>query len=262
MSAPAPTAPPSSSVARLATPVPLVCCFKRYICPLSFLFLLSVVTISFFARPLNLSDMWSAGATLAELMIQKPLFCGRDTKDQLRRILCYLGSPTQRENIRFCEESGLDIAHVPLYAFGFAVENLSTLLPVYIPLEAVQLLESLLRLVPSRRWTAEKALESAFFKSMRAPASASVSSASLSLTSVSSATDLSRSTVSEADSATVIDASSDFAPSTTQSLSADGNHAMGLESVALCARQSARQPLAPVALSSCSTAQRSDACSL
>ena len=39
-------------------------------------------------------DIWSAGCTMVEMFLQRPLFAGKDAHDQLARIMRVLGSPT------------------------------------------------------------------------------------------------------------------------------------------------------------------------
>lgn len=42
-------------------------------------------------------DVWSVGCILAELLLRKPFFAGKDYMDQLRIIVSTLGTPTDEE---------------------------------------------------------------------------------------------------------------------------------------------------------------------
>lgn len=51
-------------------------------------------------------DIWAAGCILCELITRQPLFAGKDYKDQIRKILAVLGTPTDEE-MRWLPEDGV-----------------------------------------------------------------------------------------------------------------------------------------------------------
>ncbi|KAK4518288.1 uncharacterized protein ATC70_001640 [Mucor velutinosus] len=117
-------------------------------------------------------DIWSVGCILAELLGRKVLFRGTDYVDQLHKIVGILGLPKDTSfwdssssvteyirNLR--DESGLPPPEEPI--------DFSTLFP-NAPPEAIHLLENLLTLDPSKRLTANEALEHPFVAPVRDPA--------------------------------------------------------------------------------------------
>jgi serine/threonine protein kinase len=42
-------------------------------------------------------DVWSVGTIMAELLLRKPLFMGKDYADQLVRIIAILGTPSPNQ---------------------------------------------------------------------------------------------------------------------------------------------------------------------
>lgn len=49
-------------------------------------------------------DVWSVGCIMAELITLTPLFPGRDTKDQIAKIVEKLGTPTEDKLRELCQE--------------------------------------------------------------------------------------------------------------------------------------------------------------
>ncbi|VDM95311.1 unnamed protein product [Thelazia callipaeda] len=99
-------------------------------------------------------DIWSAGCILAEMLLRRQLFPGKDAASQVKMIIYYLGTPekafmeriSSELIIRWIESSG---TRDPL--------PWSTIIPKTNP-QALDLLNSLLVIPPWNRSTAEKAL--------------------------------------------------------------------------------------------------------
>ncbi|CAF1609793.1 unnamed protein product, partial [Didymodactylos carnosus] len=49
------------------------------------------------------SDVWSIGCIMAELVMLKPIFPGRDQSDQLTKILGIVGTPTENKLDEICD---------------------------------------------------------------------------------------------------------------------------------------------------------------
>ena len=100
-------------------------------------------------------DMWSVGCILAELILGKPIFPGKDYRNQIHLIVKFLGSPT---------ESDLDYIKSPrAIAYinsipRFAKQNISEFFPSSNKL-ALDLLTKLLLFDPRKRLTVLEALE-------------------------------------------------------------------------------------------------------
>lgn len=105
------------------------------------------------------ADMWSVGATIAEILSKgKPLFPGDDEEETLREVFRLRGHP---EAVRW--EAGMSAADRMLP--GVRKNG-----PVSLEgrlggasKEVVRLVEGLLRVDPRKRWTAERALRSGLF---------------------------------------------------------------------------------------------------
>jgi serine/threonine protein kinase len=130
-------------------------------------------------------DMWSIGCIMGELYLcGQPLFPGKDSSDQLRRIFRIMGSPNREEwfyllqkhsnhpdnpTIHYSDEgctkqstiSPPDWVHsIPHYPRP----DIKSLLPMMSP-DAIDLLKRLLEYRPSHRITAQEALVHPFFTS-------------------------------------------------------------------------------------------------
>mmetsp|Transcript_6943 Transcript_6943/g.9723 ORF Transcript_6943/g.9723 Transcript_6943/m.9723 type:complete len:183 (+) Transcript_6943:1-549(+) len=112
-------------------------------------------------------DMWGVGCIFAELMLRRPLFPGNDDIDQLAKIFQILGTPTKEswpnvgalpEFVEFTRQEGLDLK-MTLFT---AASN-----------DAMDLLQKMLVLCPSRRISASQALNHNFFSNAPPPADAS-----------------------------------------------------------------------------------------
>ncbi|KAF5806247.1 putative protein-serine/threonine kinase CMGC-RCK family [Helianthus annuus] len=103
-------------------------------------------------------DMWAAGAIMAELFTNQPLFQGSSEADVMHKICRALGTPT--ESTWF---SGLDLAENISYQFpDFPGVRFTELLP-NASSDAVNLIASLLSWCPCERPTAIQALQHPFF---------------------------------------------------------------------------------------------------
>merc|ERR1711933_626321 len=56
-------------------------------------------------------DIWAVGCILCELICRKPLFPGKDYKDQIRKILAMLGTPSSEE-LQWLPQDGVGIRFI------------------------------------------------------------------------------------------------------------------------------------------------------
>jgi len=102
-------------------------------------------------------DLWSVGCIFAEIASGRPLFPGRNDKDQLLRIFKVLGTPTL--------DDWPGMAELPQYQQNYTVYKRQSLGKI-VPLnqKGIDLLEEFLHYDPEKRVTAEKAIEHPYFK--------------------------------------------------------------------------------------------------
>ena len=100
-------------------------------------------------------DMWSVGCILGELMLEKPIFPGSSTMNQLERIVAVVGKPTPTDiaatNSQFAETMLENLGRVVPKSFA-------ELCPKASP-EAIDLMVSLMRFNPNERISADDALK-------------------------------------------------------------------------------------------------------
>jgi cyclin-dependent kinase len=109
-------------------------------------------------------DIWSVGCIFAEMSNGRPLVAGTSESDQLDRIFRLLGTPTLRDYPTMMDlpEYTNAVVNATPYPPPPALQSLVPALPAL----GVDLLSRMLQYDPSRRITAQAALEHAFFDSM------------------------------------------------------------------------------------------------
>lgn len=117
-------------------------------------------------------DMWSVGCVMAELFTGKPLFPGKNSVDQLARIVKVLGPPSPADLLAMgqpARKTTVASSKTPLTAVQarrLLEENLQA---IGVPVSAVDLLAEMLRFDPGQRITATQALHHPFFASITSP---------------------------------------------------------------------------------------------
>lgn len=115
-------------------------------------------------------DMWAAGAVLAELLLKKGLFEGTGELDQIEKIFKVLGTPNYSMWPGLRELPGAALVEKMVYRPSLrAALNVNGRLAV--SEMGLTLLRGLLCYNPSRRLTAEKALQHPWFKELPSPQS-------------------------------------------------------------------------------------------
>jgi len=101
-------------------------------------------------------DLWSVGCIFAEIASGRPLFPGRNDKDQLLKIFEVLGTPTL--------DDWPGMAELPQYQQNYTVykrQSLGKIVPLH--QTGIDLLEEFLLYDPEKRISAEKAIEHPYF---------------------------------------------------------------------------------------------------
>lgn len=110
-------------------------------------------------------DVWSVGCILAELLLRKPLFPGKDYIDQLKLIVATLGSPTEEE-LGFISAPKARAYIQGLPRSGKA--DFRRIFPGTSP-KALDLLEKMLQFDPRKRISVEQALAHPWLEQLHDP---------------------------------------------------------------------------------------------
>eukprot|EP00672_Neobodo_designis_P012740 CAMPEP_0174881118 /NCGR_PEP_ID=MMETSP1114-20130205/84098_1 /TAXON_ID=312471 /ORGANISM="Neobodo designis, Strain CCAP 1951/1" /LENGTH=415 /DNA_ID=CAMNT_0016116511 /DNA_START=692 /DNA_END=1935 /DNA_ORIENTATION=- len=100
-------------------------------------------------------DMWSVGCILGELMLEKPIFPGHSTMNQLERITAVCGKPSREDIAAMASNYAEQMLE---HAGRVAPKSLSDLCPKATP-DALDLMRGLLQINPHKRLTADEALK-------------------------------------------------------------------------------------------------------
>ena len=110
-----------------------------------------------------MTDIWSTGCVMAELMLGQPLFPGESGIDQLVEIIKVLGTPS-REQIKTMNPNYMEHKFPQIKPHPFA----KVFRPRTAP-EAIDLVGRLLEYTPEARLSAVEAMVHPFFDELRGP---------------------------------------------------------------------------------------------
>mmetsp|Transcript_41883 Transcript_41883/g.110939 ORF Transcript_41883/g.110939 Transcript_41883/m.110939 type:complete len:382 (-) Transcript_41883:128-1273(-) len=111
-------------------------------------------------------DVWSVGCILCELIGRKPIFTGRDHRDQIKKILQVVGSPTDGE-LHWLPENGQAktfISRMP----PSEKREWKAIYPQASD-DGVQAIESMLTFDPTRRVSVAEAIRLRYFENLHLP---------------------------------------------------------------------------------------------
>ena len=109
-------------------------------------------------------DMWSVGCIFAELLLKEPLFPGKNETDQLSRIIRLLGLPTESTWPGYSKFAKAHLKH------SVHIQNNIRHHFRHFSKATIDLLKSMLCYDPSKRISAEEALEHPYFHEPPVPA--------------------------------------------------------------------------------------------
>ena len=102
------------------------------------------------------TDVWSIGCVLAEMVLGRALFAGRNSKDQFVKIMIVLGSPSDSDLKDMCPNAKAQLPHVEGCGLAHVLGECDPLL--------IDLLSKMLVFSPSKRLSAQQTLDHDFFK--------------------------------------------------------------------------------------------------
>lgn len=104
-------------------------------------------------------DIWAVGVIMAELFLGKPLFCGSSETDQFYKICSILGPPNSQnwpDGVKLANRLGIRLINSPVVPLSKLIPNASK--------EAIDLMNQMIKYDPSKRPSAQQALQHPFFK--------------------------------------------------------------------------------------------------
>lgn len=109
-----------------------------------------------------ITDVWSTGCVMAELMLGQPLFPGESGIDQLVEIIKVLGTPT-RDQIRTMNPNYMEhkFPQIKPHPFNKVFRKADA--------SAIELISKLLEYTPTERLSAIEAMVHPFFDELREP---------------------------------------------------------------------------------------------
>ena len=104
-------------------------------------------------------DVWAVGVIMAELFLGKPLFCGSSETDQFYRICSVLGPPNSQnwpDGVKLANRLGIRLSSNHVVPLSKLIPNASK--------EAIDLMNQMIKYDPSKRPSAQQALQHPFFE--------------------------------------------------------------------------------------------------
>ncbi|XP_037068226.1 extracellular signal-regulated kinase 2-like isoform X2 [Pollicipes pollicipes] len=111
-------------------------------------------------------DMWSLGCILAEMLLERPLFPGTSTINQIERIMATLDTPSPQDVASVCSGYASSLLDRAVLTHR---RPLTAVLASDVPPDALDLVTKLLVFNPSRRLTADEALRHPYVKGFHNP---------------------------------------------------------------------------------------------
>ena len=105
-------------------------------------------------------DVWSAGCVLAEMVIGKPIFIGKNTEEMIQTIENILGNPSTNDLHEIKHTSKVPLSSTPRSS------SLDSVLPPNTPIDLKDLLKKIFVYNPAKRITAKECTKHKFFKEL------------------------------------------------------------------------------------------------